>query len=258
MKYEIRFACISNIGKVREKNQDNFICMGTYLQSKNNGTLQMLHGLTDLSYPRLFGVFDGMGGEFDGEMAAYLASKRAASIEAINRNPTEVLLDFCKDANRDICFYADSNGISSMGTTAAMLLMNIEQIGLCNIGDSKIYRLSENDFVQLSEDHYGIAIFGQKPPLSQNLGIPEDELELVPHTDVLTYLTADKYLICSDGLSDMVSTNQIHKILKDFQVEDAVSKLMDQALENGGKDNITIIAIEIVSRRSWFSRIFRK
>ena len=186
-----------------------------------------------------------MGGECHGEIASYLASKRAASLDTYSDNPIEDLLRLCKDANDDICRYALENQIPSMGTTAAILLFDKRRIHLCNIGDSKIFRCSEDGLEQISEDHLGVAAFGLKPPLSQNLGIPESELVIAPYTTSGYYNVGDKYLICSDGLTDMVPPETIRRILHNNPPNRAVEALTEEALKNGGKDNITIVVVEI-------------
>lgn len=258
MRYDISFACSSHIGKCRQINQDNFLCINQYLKSDTNEIHISHTGRVSTSSPCLFGVFDGMGGEERGEMAAYIAAKDASHISSSLSSSADALIDFCYKANRDICTYAKMNQISSMGTTAAMLLFDPKGICLCNIGDSKIFRLSPDGMEQLSEDHLGIAPFGMKPPLSQNLGIPEDELIITPYTARGYYHAGDKYLICSDGLSDMVSTGEITCILGGSSPDAAVSLLIEAALEHGGKDNITVIAIEILRPKTWLNKLFRK
>lgn len=258
MKYLLEYACESNIGKCRTNNQDNFSCLGTFLESENTGTTEAICAQVDLSIPRVFGVFDGMGGECHGEIASYLASKRAASLDTYSDNPIEDLLRLCKDANDDICRYALENQIPSMGTTAAILLFDKRRIHLCNIGDSKIFRCSEDGLEQISEDHLGVAAFGLKPPLSQNLGIPESELVIAPYTTSGYYNVGDKYLICSDGLTDMVPPETIRRILHNNPPNRAVEALTEEALKNGGKDNITIVVVEIQRSKYFWKNIFRK
>lgn len=261
MSFLLEYACISNTGKCRSNNQDNFFCVDTFLYSDNNGTKEIIHDTIDVNTRRAFCVFDGMGGEYNGEMASYLASKRASDYFTSDksfRNTINDLLAFCNTANNDICKYAKDNSIPSMGTTGAILLFDKNGINLCNIGDSKIYRFSKGGLEQLSEDHLGIAAYGLKPPLSQNLGIPEDELIIEPYTASGCYNVGDKYLICSDGLTDMVANDVIADILKSESTAKAAKALVDEALNNGGKDNITLIVIEIQKSKSFIKRLFGK
>lgn len=192
----------------------------------------------------VFGVFDGMGGEECGEVASFIAAKNAAKIK-IGKTPNADLARFCNDANKDICEYADQNNISSMGTTAAILAFTKKGVTLCNIGDSKIFRMSSIKFEQISMDHTAISAFGTKPPLYQNLGIPPDELIIDPFFSTTPYQNGDLYLICSDGLTDMLQVEEIESVLKTVPFMEAAGELLEKALVRGGKDNITIILCKI-------------
>ncbi len=258
MKYLLEYACISHIGKCRSNNQDNFSCTGSFMECENVGTSEPICSRTDTATPRLFAVFDGMGGEYQGEVASYIASRKAAGLNVFTEKPPEDILSLCKNINVEICQYADRNGIPSMGTTAAILLFDKRRIHLCNIGDSKIFRWSKDGLEQLSEDHLGIAAFGAKPPLSQNLGIPETELIIAPYTVSGYYNIGDKYLICSDGLTDMVSLETIKTVLCDNSPCAAAFMLTEEALNNGGKDNITLIVIEIQRQKFSWKELFGK
>jgi protein phosphatase len=136
-----------------------------------------------------------------------------------------------------------------MGTTAAMLLFSKHNITLCNIGDSRIFRISENEMFQVSMDHVSIAPFGKKPFLSQNLGIPPEEVVIEPYFSSGDYFNGDKYLICSDGLTDMVSENEICQIICSNSINDSTNLLLQKALENGGRDNVTIILLEVKQKK---------
>ena len=127
----------------------------------------------------------------------------------------------------------------------AMLLLTANGVSACNIGDSKIFRLSAGSLYQISEDHLSIAPYGEKAPLSQYLGIPPEELTICPYYAELPYADQDKYLLCSDGLTDMVPPEDIARILAKFPAEQAAQILLQNALDNGGKDNVTLIVLEI-------------
>ena len=100
-------------------------------------------------------------------------------------------------------------------------------------------------------DHVAVAAFGVKPPLSQNLGIPPSELVIDPYFARGSYYDGDVYLICSDGLTDMVSINEITEVLVSKPVKEAITQLLDKALANGGKDNTTIILCKIERQSRW-------
>ncbi len=251
MQYKIHYSCLSHIGNVRSMNQDNFICDGHYMDMDDMPIAFPLCGTKTSKDRSVFGVFDGMGGEECGEIASYIASKTAAAIE-IGKNAATDLSQFCCKANADICDYATLHEVSAMGTTAAMLAFTDKQVVLCNIGDSKIFRLCDGALEQISKDHVAVSAFGVKPPLSQNLGIPPDELVIEPYLARGAYNDGDVYLICSDGLTDMVSAAEIAEVLISKPIEEATTLLLDKALSNGGKDNITIILCKIERLPGWF------
>ncbi len=252
MQYNISYSCVSHAGKVRSVNQDNIICDGHFLNSDGKTDIKFpLSGTKSSKELSLFGVFDGLGGEACGEIASYIAAKNASRLN-LGDDAISDLSFFCKKTNADICNYAAKNGISSMGTTAAMLAFTEKEIVLCNIGDSKILRFHEGALEQVSVDHVTVSVFGMKPFLSQNLGIPSTEMIIEPYFAHGWYDKDDIYVICSDGLVDMVSNEEISEILTSVPFEKAIAKLLDKALANGGKDNISIILCKIESPKSFF------
>ena len=257
MHYEIVYSCISHIGNIRSINQDNFICNGTYMKTNDPGIAFPLGGTVISKSPTLFGIFDGMGGEECGEIASYIAAKEAATIP-IKKDGVLALTDYCKQANTKICEYAENNTISAMGTTAAILLCSKDEITLCNIGDSKVFRFANDELEQISKDHVVISAFGTKPPLSQNLGIPPDQLLIEPYLSQGRYKNGDKYLICSDGLTDMLTLEEIKDTLANQHIKDTATRLVNTALKNGGKDNVTVILLEIKQRKNKLMRVFNR
>lgn len=250
MSYRIHYTCVSHPGKVRQINQDNFICNGQYMPLANNDISFPLQGSCNVSDSPLFGVFDGMGGEQHGEVAALIAARHAAVLTP-HRDGIETLRFFCQKANHFICNYSVEKGVTSTGTTAAMLLFTKKNLCLCNIGDSRIFRFREGTLEQLSVDHLCVAPFGVKPPLSQNLGISPKEMRIDPYFQKFSYSPEDLYLICSDGLTDMVTNEKISEILSSAPLDSATTQLLDLALENGGKDNTTLILCRIEKESQW-------
>ncbi len=247
MRYEIHYSCISNIGKIRNINQDNFICNGQYLSDETSLHFP-ISGKAYPNTPLLFGIFDGMGGEECGEVASLIAAKHA-SAPLKSEDPILALSEFCSAANKLICDYASAHEVASMGTTAAMLLFSEKCISLCNIGDSRIFLFSDGELNQLSVDHVTQAPFGRKPPLSQNLGIPPEEMIIDPYLSSGKYRPGDKFLICSDGITDMLTNDEISSAISDKSVTEATAMLVDTALERGGKDNITAITLEVKKKK---------
>ena len=256
-KYKIRYFCCTHTGKCRSLNQDNFICNGICRNAVNDTLKYPISGIVSASETPLFGVFDGMGGEMCGEMAAYIAAESASHLRCKN-NLVGTMLTFCKEANEKICQYAEYNDIIRMGTTAAMLLFDKEEVVLCNIGDSKIFQYSKGCLRQISEDHVVFEIPGKKSPLSQNLGIPEREMKLDPYIVSGSMNDGDVFLISSDGLTDLVTEKRIKDILENAPYEQISEKLVLEALDNGGRDNITVIVCRVEKEINYLEKVFRK
>ena len=240
----IRYQLRCHIGTRRRVNQDNFLLDGAYTDpQKAHSGVDM--GGTFKKLPQLVGVFDGMGGEECGEIASFIAAKEFAEAR-ISRSPEEGLMRLCRQINRSICEYANENGVLSMGTTAALLYISKRSVTACNVGDSKIYRCSRGKLGKLSVDHIAAAPFGGKPPLLQNLGIPEDVLLIKPSIITVKPDIGDVFLLCSDGLTDMVSDEKICEIITSRPLQKAADALLSEALANGGRDNITIMLVSYV------------
>lgn len=244
----IEYFYTSNVGKCRKTNQDNFFCNGEMMDYKNEGTGEILQGKVTCEDDPVFCIFDGMGGEECGEMAAFLAAEEMKNSD-FSEGMEKGFRDFCDNANRSICEKTEELKISSMGTTAAIMRFSESESGLCNIGDSKIFLFSEGELTQISLDHVGIAAFGKKPPLLQNLGIPENEMLIDPYVAIGDYRKGDIYLLCSDGLTDMVETERIKEILEKYSGKKAAETLLSEALENGGRDNVTFILLYLDNKK---------
>jgi len=237
-----------NTGLIREINQDNLWCNHVFLKSVNNGLPGILAGTNDTATLPIFAVFDGMGGEQQGEMAAYIAANSFDKLlEDNDKSKTkEFLLNACTILNRNICDYQTENQIRNMGTTAAIVVFGTDEIFICNIGDSRIYHYSGRDLTQISFDHVETGVNSRKAPLTQNLGISENEFIIEPYIAKGRYRNKDCFLICSDGLTDMLTDKQITEIFrKKMTMKETTQRLMDMALANGGVDNITLIVCKV-------------
>ncbi len=249
--YRIDYTCLSHIGKRRSSNQDNYICAGRILESGESGLFTSLDGTVTSRDLPLFGVFDGMGGEYGGDQAARIAAETARDFTPRAHHILE-LLSLCQQANDAICAHVHRNGLPLMGTTAAMLLFHRRGITLCNIGDSRIFSLSDGILRQISTDHVCDTGAPGKAPLSQNLGIPRDEFLIEPYAAELPYRDGSLYLICSDGLTDMVCAETIEATLTHTPFRQAAESLLQQALRAGGRDNVTILLLRTEKVRTLF------
>ncbi|MBR3179240.1 MAG: serine/threonine-protein phosphatase [Clostridia bacterium] len=252
MLFQLSAACGCSIGRLRRNNEDNFYFDGRFLPEVNSGLNGCIVKKSNLECDALYAVFDGMGGEEYGEKASYTAAKTAKEKANLSKQfaigPRSFLNQFCNEANHAVCEQQKDLLVSRMGTTAAMLLFVPDEVYACNLGDSRIYRLRDDAFSQVSTDdtEHAPENFKRKAGLTQYLGVPEDELSLEPHIVKCDIKRGDVFLICSDGLTDMVSNVDICMILRQhISIKQCVQHLISEALKNGGHDNITVIAVRI-------------
>lgn len=257
LKKSIKFAVRSEIGLVRTNNEDNFYCNGVYMTVSERERPFFMTALADI--PSIFAVCDGMGGEDCGELASLTAietlakhSKRGFDDKAIN--------DFVVDANDRICLIMKEQGLR-MGTTLALAVVRDDSFMIYNVGDSRIYRLENNRLVRVSNDHtlaedkvrMGLITPAKaekdrdRHVLTRYLGIFDEEYALYPDSyGPFSFESNKRILLCSDGLTEMLDYNEMALIMNEAQnVAAAVNNLVDAALSNGGRDNVTCIVLEV-------------
>jgi protein phosphatase len=247
----------TDVGLVRTNNEDSF-----YLNKLQN----------------LFIVADGMGGHNAGEIAS------SKTIEIISENFNKyfqnnksyvkqikklfdnrlsdyenLLKELVIKANKEIYFDSLSNyETTGMGTTLELLTLDENNYYITHVGDSRIYLLRNSRLTQLTTDHSLVQDLVDKNLISSN------DIKKNPYSHILTnaigiqpdffmdiikepYQDKDKILMCSDGLTDMVSDENIKFILDipDLSLESRAELLIDTAKRNDGLDNITLILLEI-------------
>ena len=255
----ILYSCKCDKGKFRENNEDNFYVCGTYLESDNEGqkntiTEEITQSISD-NHGILLAVFDGMGGTQYGEIAAYEAAKSIDELmlncENTESDETTMLSKLCMGINERVYMAVEKMGVSVMGTTMAALYFRSDKVWSCNVGDSRCYRLRRDVLEMISEDHVEELYYidrvnkNRKPAIIQYLGMNPEEILIEPTINSSDLKEGDRYLICSDGLTDMVAEADITAILRDADdTEEAANKLVDLALANGGRDNITVIVCQ--------------
>ena len=237
----IEYAYMTHPGRYRKTNQDNLVCLKTILPRIHDGMEAPATGAPEPAEYSLFGVFDGLGGEDHGEAASHIAAETAASMEIRGEGG---LRSFCDEANRNICRFTRENALRFSGTTASLLLFDGDGAVSCHIGDSRIYRCDYGIPEQLTMDD-AVPGPGGKHRLIQCLGIPEDEMQIMPHMDYYPIRSRTVFMICTDGLTNMLSDNRIAAVLSGGDsLAQQTRKLVDAALEAGGRDNITLLLIQ--------------
>ncbi len=256
MAYQIDAACGCSIGRRRTNNEDNFIFDNRILPKENRGLKAAVAARQQLKRELIYGVFDGMGGESYGEEASFLAAAVAKNSEKQLADfiypPRRYLTDLIQRMNDAVCKKSEELGSGRMGSTAVLLYLNERYAYICNVGDSRAFRLHESGLQQISQDHTDAAflaqqgIAGRKPSLTQHLGIWPEEMILEPYVAKGELEAGDQYLLCSDGLTDMVSNVDICAIMKEApDAGTCVDRLIGAALEAGGRDNVTAIVVRI-------------
>lgn len=227
------------------------------MTSDNNGLGSILEKSFSLKKDRFFAVFDGMGGGEYGEIASYIAAKATEQYlnaeEAANlAGKKDYLEKMCTHVNDRIFKETLRLNAEMMGSTLAGLYFTGSQVWTVNVGDSRCFLLRDGKLQQISEDQTDEAymkengIHGRKPYLTQYMGMDPEEVRVLPYADCLQLKKGDRFLICSDGVSDMVSIEFLETMLLQTQSPaKCVDTILAAALEAGGKDNITAIVLEI-------------
>lgn len=252
MGFKIEAACCCHIGKVRKNNEDNFYFDGKYLDVENDGLKVPAYVKTAVKRGLSYAVFDGMGGENFGEIASYAAAR---TMQQAKRSLGEYLISEKEYLNRlsmrlnDAVLQAKREQCTDrMGTTLVSLNFCGKSVYVCNIGDSRAYRLRDGEFLQLSRDHveHRPGKEHKKAPLTQHLGIDPEDMVIEPYIVKEEMRKNDIYLLCSDGLTDMLNDLEISRLLQEYpNVEECAEQLVQAALENGGRDNITVIVCNV-------------
>ena len=255
MQLSLDAACGCDIGKVRTNNEDNFYFNGETLEMENPGLVSPFHRRFNQN-TIFFGIFDGMGGAEDGQVAAFLAA-RSFRRDCQGIKNTEMLSESfffrAVEHMNDSVYLEAGQKKNNMGSTAVLLGFCADALYVCNVGDSRAYRLRDDRLVQITIDHvetippYLKGSRRRKARLSQCIGISPDELRLDPYIMQGIAKRGDIYLLCSDGLTDMVDDSLIAEILNSG--EDAcicVQRLVQTALDRGGRDNTTAIVVKVL------------
>ena len=211
--------------------------------------------------PNLFVIADGMGGHQGGETAsseavAYLSNTDFSNVEEKNILP--FLTKKVQEASSRIWQMAQENPkLRGMGTTlTAVYLLSDERACVAHVGDSRVYLLQSNGLKKITRDHSYVAELVRNKEISPEEAATHQHKNIImravgaePYVEVdsFEFLTsgAKKLLLSSDGLTNMVSENEIENILQDSNLTFVADSLMDKALAAGGKDNISFIILDL-------------
>ena len=208
--------------------------------------------------PPFFAVADGMGGAKAGEVASAMAAKTFEG-EADSAEPAEAQLTrILREANRRIYELAVSDDSHrGMGTTVTAAKVTGDEVSLGHVGDSRAYRLRDGELEQLTRDHSLVAELERSGQITPEAAEHHPQRSIItralgpePDVQVDTYTLAgrdgDLFLICSDGLTSMISDEELGSILRSSDsLEAAAESLVRAANQSGGKDNITVVMFRL-------------
>jgi PPM family protein phosphatase len=229
----VRFGSASDIGKARDRNEDSY-----------------------LAEPPVFAVADGMGGHKGGDVASSLAIQVLEG-DALPADGAE-LVERVREANRAVYERSSSDtAVEGMGTTMTATIAGGGALRLAHVGDSRAYLLREGTLRRLTEDHTLVqrmvsegqlteeeaSIHPQRNVITRSLGV-EDRVQV--DEAAVEVRNGDRILLCTDGLTGMVSEEEIERTLQRApDPQEAADRLVAAANDGGGLDNITVVVLDI-------------
>ena len=237
--------------------------VGSYARASDTGRKRRRNEDSYVVAPPMFAVADGMGGAQAGEVASKLAAAALEETDPATLSGPERLISLIQEANRRVYERSSSDpSTSGMGTTMTVAVVEDAGVTIGHVGDSRAYLVREGKLEQLTEDHSLVNELLKSGKLSPQ------EAELHPQRSVITRAVGtdpdvdvdafvvdvtegDIFLLCSDGLTDMVGDDDILDTVERHREDlDRVTKaLVSAANRGGGEDNITVIAFAIAASR---------
>jgi PPM family protein phosphatase len=226
---------LSDVGRQRHTNEDS------YLESSP-----------------IYAVADGMGGARAGEVASRMAVETFGDDRDTSASPEAQLADIARAANRKIYKLAqEDSSRAGMGTTFTAVMVVDNELAIGHVGDSRAYRLRDDELERLTQDHSLVEELVRQGKLTEEEAETHPQRSIItralgpePEVDVETFTyparDGDVYLLCSDGLTGMVGEDRVAEILREARsLEAAGRKLIEEANENGGRDNITVVLFRL-------------
>ena len=234
---------ITDIGRTRKNNQDYL-----YISEKPLGNL-----------PNVYIVADGMGGHKAGEVASKSAVETIiTSITSTElKDPVSIIQEAVTTANNEIFYMSkDHPEFEGMGTTLVITTICRHDFYVANIGDSRLYLIND-DIHQITRDHSYVEEMVSRGEIDKDSVRTHEKKNVITRAVgvetgtfadyfQVKYKEGDKILMCSDGLSNMITDEDLKRIVKkNIPVEEIVNELVYTANHNGGADNITAIVVEL-------------
>ncbi|RVW02082.1 PP2C family protein-serine/threonine phosphatase [Rhodococcus xishaensis] len=236
MTLVLRYAARSDRGLVRANNEDS-VYAGA----------------------RLLALADGMGGHAAGEVASQLMIAALAHLD--DDEPGEDLLGkldaATREGNATIADHVEEDPeLDGMGTTLTAILFAGSKLGLVHVGDSRAYLLRDDQITQITRDDTFVQSLVDEGRITAEQAHTHPQRSLIMRaltgTEVEPTLTmrearaGDRYLLCSDGLSDVVSDETIADTMREGTHDDCADRLIELALRGGGPDNVTVVVADVI------------
>ncbi len=239
MALYLRYAVRSDLGLVRNNNEDSVY-----------------------AGPRLLAIADGMGGHAAGEVASKIVIGTLEHLDEDRRidDLMRALRDSVVDANQRIAdAVRQRSDLEGMGTTLTALRFVGSQVGLVHVGDSRAYLLRQNHLAQITHDDTYVQYLVDAGKLTPDEAKDHPRKSVIlrallgtdvePDVSIREARDGDRYLLCSDGLSDVVSTETILDTMRIEDPQECADRLVELALRGGGPDNVTVIVADVINAR---------
>ena len=221
----------THVGVVREVNEDSLVVAGLISVGSLSAPMRV-----SIDGDGLFAVVDGMGGHRGGQEASQLVARELAQVGTVH--PIERV-----KAVNDLLYKVAGcrPELTGMGATIAGL-QSVNGVAIIfNVGDARVYQWSEGYLMLLTTDD---RISPDSNVVTQSLGGADRPTAIEVHTTESPMRGADRFLICSDGLSEVVPFDQIQEVLADPSATVVAERLLQAALDGGGPDNVSLIVVE--------------
>ncbi|MFI9050386.1 PP2C family protein-serine/threonine phosphatase [Streptomyces sp. NPDC053427] len=246
MRY-VTVTALSHTGLVRDHNEDSLVAGPWTLCGTVTENPQTL--VFPLGHPLVVAVADGIGGQPGGEVASELTVRQLATVGAA-LDSEEALRDALNVCNHAVYAAAGRDpALATMGTTVAGVVVLPDSLLVFNVGDSKVLAATPDGLRQLSTDDSPPPSPGRRTTslITQSLGGGLRFTPVVPHLAVTPLSLSDRYLACTDGLTDPVPEDALDALLRTHGNDNgkAAFELWKAAIEAGGPDNITLALIAV-------------
>lgn len=241
----LRAACINYVGLCRRNNED-CMCINDYWVTPQEMNQNVVCSQDRRLTQAIYGVFDGVGGDSHGEMASCTAARFFAenSDRAISAcRDREQMTEVFREANEQVCAQAMDSG-----TTAAVLMISRGTACVANVGDSGAYLYRDGKLESVFTVHTEKTGNERSHVITRCLGeVSEAELYQPSLTSPIPLEHGDLFLLCSDGITDMLSSEQIADVLDGELTENEMAaELINRAMDAGGRDNATAMLIRVL------------